>query len=634
MNRPFASAMIVLMALVLCTAVLALGAVTPELALPSFALIGLMGVLWALRLPFASEAHWKRSSLHWPIAAFLVYALVRYFFSPLEYDARVELFQVAACVLVYFIAANQFYHRFDRVTLIWVLTGLAVFEASYGLWQFASGSDAVFGWVRPEGYRGRASGTYICPNHLAGFLEITLAMLLARVVIVRREASSLERSVLLKIILTYVCLMAILGIIFSFSRTGWITAALGVLLLAFSTANEREVRWVRFAAMGIALALIIGVGWSLDPIRTYVLQTLRVSEKRSQTMLKDPSLGGRTWMWSGTLKMIRDHPVVGSGGGSWQWHYQQYRHPFVTRHPEYAHNDILNVASDYGIPAALLIAATFASFYRSTRRLMRPDNPSEIRAFAVGAAIATTVLLVHSWFDFNMHIPANALLMATILGFTAAIPERNERFARVALGKPTRFALAGILLVVIGVGGWFYGRTALASLSTDLGQTAKTRLDYATALKYLNRAVTLDPKAPQAWLRIGDVYRSQARWRLGPEKREERLALSRKAVEAYQESVRLNPYQAEALIGLGRAQELAGESEQALKSLQRAAEVEPSSPLTHFTLGLFYRDRGEVKLAQDAFNRAQSLTSDSSITENLIELQEQRGPQNELAQPR
>jgi O-antigen ligase len=323
MNRPFASAMMALMALVLCTSVLALGAVTPELALPSFALIGLMGVLWALRLALGSEAHWKRSSLHWPIAAFLVYAFVRYFFSPIEYDARVELFQFAACALVYFIAANQFHHRWDRTTLIWTLTGLAVFEASYGLWQFATSSDAVFGWVRPESYRGRASGTYICPNHLAGFLEITLAMLLARVVIVRRETSSLERSVLLKIVMAYVCLMAILGIIFSFSRTGWITAALGILLLAFSTASEREVRWVRFAAMAIGLALVIGVAWSLDPIRKSVLQTLRVSETRSQRMLKDPSLGGRTWMWSGTLRMIRDHPVIGSGGGSWQWYFQR-----------------------------------------------------------------------------------------------------------------------------------------------------------------------------------------------------------------------------------------------------------------------------------------------------------------------
>jgi O-antigen ligase/Tfp pilus assembly protein PilF len=633
MNRVFASAMIVLMALVLCTAVLALGAVTPELALPCFALIGLMGVLWALRLALGSEAHWKRSSIHWPIAAFLVYALVRYFFSAVEYDARVELFQIAACALVYFIAANQFHHRFDRTTLIWTLTGLAVFEASYGLWQFATSSDAVFGWVRPESYRGRASGTYICPNHLAGFLEITLAMVLARVVILRRETSSLERSVLLKIILTYVSVMAILGIAFSFSRTGWITTALGILLLAFSNTSARQPGWVRFAVIGISLAVIVGIGWSLDPIRNYALRTLRVSERRSTSMLKDPGLGGRTWMWSGTVKMIKDNPVLGSGGGSWQWHYQKYRHPFVTMHPEYAHNDILNLASDYGIPAALLMAAVFAAFYRSTRRLIRPDNPSEIRAFAVGAAIAATVLLVHSWFDFNMHIPANALLMATIFGFTAAIPERNERFGRVRLAAPARLALAAGLLLFVGAGGWFYGRTALASLYTDLGFTAKSQLDYTAALRYFDRALALDPQAPRTWLRVGDAYRSQARWRLGPQKRDERLALSRKAIEAYQQSVRLNPYQAEALLGLGRAQDLAELPEEALKSLQRATEVEPCSALAYFTLGSFYRDRGQLKLAQEAFTKAQSFTSDSAIVENLTDLQEQLRSREQSAPP-
>src|SRR5215475_8884150 len=129
MNRIFAGAMIAIMALALCTAVLALGAVTPELAVPSFALIGLLGVLWALRLAFNAEASWKRSPMQWPIAAFLAYAFLRYYFSPLEYDARFEFFQIAACTLLYFVAANQFHHRFDRTTLIWTLTGLAVFEA-------------------------------------------------------------------------------------------------------------------------------------------------------------------------------------------------------------------------------------------------------------------------------------------------------------------------------------------------------------------------------------------------------------------------------------------------------------------------------------------------------------------------
>jgi O-antigen ligase/cytochrome c-type biogenesis protein CcmH/NrfG len=634
MNRVFASAMIGIMALVLCTAVLALGAVTPELALPAFALIGLLGVLWALRLIFNPDAHWKPSATHWPIGAFFVYALARYFFSPLEYDARFELFQIAACALIYFIAANQFYHRFDRTTLIWTLTGLAVFEASYGLWQFATASDAVFGWVRPEGYRGRASGTYICPNHLAGFLEIALAMILSRVVIVRRETSSLERSVLLKIILTYVSIMAILGIVFSFSRTGWITAILGLLLLTVSTTSERQPAWVRFAVLSIGIALIIGIAWSLDPVRNYVLRTMRISETRTATMLKDPSLGGRTWMWSGTLKMIRDHPVIGSGGGSWQWHYQKYRHVFVTTHPEYAHNDILNVASDYGLPAALLIAAVFVGFYRTARRLIRPDNPSEIRAFAVGAAIAATVLLVHSWFDFNMHVPANALLMATILGFTAAVPERNERFGRVLMSPLRRYALATLLLISIGFGGWLYGRTALASLYTDLGQTARSPGNYAPAIAYFERALALDSKAPRTWLRLADVYRTQARWRLGPDKREERVALSREAIAAYEQSIRLNPFDAQAFIGLGHAQEMAELPDQALISLKRATEIEPCSALAHFTLGRFYRNRGELKLAQDAFSRSQALTSDPAIDDNLIDLQEQLRQQEKSAAPK
>jgi len=624
MNRAFASAMMLIMALVVCTSVLALGGVTPGLALPAFSLVALMGLLWAGRLLLGRAVYWKRSPMNWPVAAFLAYAMARYFFSPLEYDARVELFHVGACALVYFVASNQFHHRSDRTTLIWTLMAMSVFQAAYGLWQFGTNSDAIFMWVRPEGYRGRASGTYICPNHMAGFLEITLAMILARVAVVRREASSLERSVLVKIIMSFVAVMALFGIIFSFSRAGWVTTIIGLFLLAAWAGGKKgegkRPGWLRFAAWAVIVALLLGVAWSLEPVRNYVLRTLRMDRGGTKLALKDVSLGGRTFLWSGTLKIISDHPIIGSGAGSWQWQYQKHRHPFVVAHSEFAHNDILNLTSDYGGAGLILIALVLARFYRHAAWLCRPEHPSEIRSFAVGAIIAVTILIIHSWFDFNMHIPANALLMAAILGFTAALPDKKERFNRILLTPSRRFGLAFLLLLFIGCGGWFYSRTALASIYTDLGQLAKAQLDYTAALDYFDRALDLDLKSPQPWLRVGDIQRNQSQLRFGPEKREERVALARQAVAAYTRALELNPYQTEALVGLGRAHELAEEPEQALKHLTRATEVSPSDPATHLALGHFHRAHGDPKRAEAAFRTVYSLQDNSSALNNLLEL--------------
>ena len=97
--------------------------------------------------------------MNWPVVAFLAYAVFRYFTSPFEHKARVELFQVGLCALVFFIAANQFQRPTHRTWLIACLIVVAVFESGFVLWQFATKSDAVFEWTRPEYYRGRGSGS-------------------------------------------------------------------------------------------------------------------------------------------------------------------------------------------------------------------------------------------------------------------------------------------------------------------------------------------------------------------------------------------------------------------------------------------------------------------------------------------
>src|SRR6476646_7418545 len=106
MNSVFAGAMITIMALCVFGGLLPLGAVNPELAFPAFILVAALAFLWSTRILLSQESVWSRSPMHWPVLGFFVYAFVRYLFSPLEYEARVEVFQVGLCALVYFVCAN------------------------------------------------------------------------------------------------------------------------------------------------------------------------------------------------------------------------------------------------------------------------------------------------------------------------------------------------------------------------------------------------------------------------------------------------------------------------------------------------------------------------------------------------
>src|ERR1051326_5434159 len=141
MRKILASAMATAMALCLISAVVAFGGIAEEnLAFP-YTIAVLLTLVWAIKALFASKVSWVRSPLHLPALAFAVYALVRYFASPVEYDSRIELFQVGLYTVVYCLAAFNFYRSRDRQIILFALMGLVVAESIYAIWQFSTRSD-------------------------------------------------------------------------------------------------------------------------------------------------------------------------------------------------------------------------------------------------------------------------------------------------------------------------------------------------------------------------------------------------------------------------------------------------------------------------------------------------------------
>ena len=125
---------------------------------------------------------------------------------------------------------------------------LILLEVGYGFWQFWTKSDMVLLWARPRDYYGRASGSYVCPNHFAGLLETVIPLLIARIALWNPSKKSMQRTVLQKVFIGYVVLMAVAALLLSFSRSSWI--ALSLALCSFIVWGEWQWRrlWRRLAA--------------------------------------------------------------------------------------------------------------------------------------------------------------------------------------------------------------------------------------------------------------------------------------------------------------------------------------------------------------------------------------------------
>ncbi|MEK7810829.1 MAG: O-antigen ligase family protein, partial [Pseudomonadota bacterium] len=116
-----------------------------------------------------------------------------------------------------------------------------------------------------------------------------------------------------------------------------------------------------------------------------------------------------------TLNLLKDYPIVGSGGGSFHAVYPRYRPETIVSYYDHTHEDYLELAADTGLVGlGLLGLLVVMSLWVALTALYRRRDPL-MRGMAFASVMGTIALLIHSTVDFNLQIPANAALFMVIL---------------------------------------------------------------------------------------------------------------------------------------------------------------------------------------------------------------------------
>src|SRR2546421_6121379 len=145
----------------------------------------------------------------------------------------------------------------------------------------------------------------------------------------------------------------------------------------------------------------------------------------------DPTTG-RAHFWAVTVDIIKTHPILGIGLGAFSVVYTRYDSRNGLFRLEQAHNDYLQVLSDGGIVGAALGLFFIISLFR-LGFARRESHDNFRRGVATGALAGCFAVLVHSFFDFTLHTPSNALLflvlaaMATMNGRVEDVQSRRKR---------------------------------------------------------------------------------------------------------------------------------------------------------------------------------------------------------------
>jgi O-antigen ligase len=583
------------------------GGVVVEYALPFYICCIALAVLWGVKLLFARPVSWVWSPLHVPVGLFVAYAAVRTFLSPVAHDSQLELLHILLYALVYFVAAANFYRPTDRQVIVWALMAVAVGQAMYGTWQFVTESNSALWMVRPQQYLLRGGGTYICPNHLAGFVNMVLALVLARLVVDPLPSRSLQKNVLFKILEVYVIGCAIAGLIASQSRAGWLSLAVAVIAALFWVWRVRALPpRVVDVCFGLVVAIAI-FAYSRPVIRqrlenTFAIRLDYTFEDFRPVELRDASLGGRGPLNLATWRMAGDHLLLGTGPGTWQYFHPQYRQPDAQWWPRYAHNDALQFLAEYGLVGCVLMLGVIGCCFWQVVRFTRPEFAREQQAFVIGAATAVTGLLIHSFWDFNLHIPVNAFLLVTLLGLVAANGDRRLPFQRIELHTRSRNLLGvGVLLVAV-VTVLLAVPVTMAERLTRRGDDARADGDFEAATHAYQQAIKFDRHAPDALLGLGDTYRGRLRRSDTKEKNDIAQALS-----AYQRAAALNRLDPRPYQRIAALYETLDDHNSALSAHQRSITLDPNNATYWKRLGVAHWRLRQMPEAVAALEKAAQL---------------------------
>src|SRR5438552_5937035 len=203
---------------------LALGAVRPQEFVVVEWLTVAMLLVWGCRFWLNPKHRSLWPPVCWGVLAFMGYAVARYCTADVEYTARQEMIRVLVYGFIFFAVLNNL-HRLETTQIVGMtVLFLAMAISLYAIAQFLSDSEHVWHFIRPEGYRKRCSGTFICPNHLAGYLEMILPLGLIYTLTGRFNHVA-------KVLLCYASLLIFAGIGVSVSRGGWAVTAVTLAVL-------------------------------------------------------------------------------------------------------------------------------------------------------------------------------------------------------------------------------------------------------------------------------------------------------------------------------------------------------------------------------------------------------------------
>lgn len=298
------------------------------------------------------------------------------------------------------------YQRTKQLLYLLLVSGAA--QALYGLMM-----------IHSDPYK-TVSGTFVNRNHLAGLLELTipvgLGLMIGWMKSTHNPNHGIRETVLdwlqttssRKGILSVVLVVMFLAEFLTQSRSGNVTLLLSLLVVTVlagwgHASNGSVSREKRLLVPLLTISILVGVGYGLGNLTGRLLNTNLLTEGRWTSSLT-------SW------EIIKDFQWFGTGSGTFGFVYPLYRTGELSyEFLDHAHNDHAELLVEQGIIGYGLLAIGITWVWWTILQGYWHRRDPFVRGVLFASLSGTLALILHGLFDFNFHIPSNALYFMVLL---------------------------------------------------------------------------------------------------------------------------------------------------------------------------------------------------------------------------
>jgi len=524
---------------------LAYGAVEPRAIAVFESTAAFMALIWILKMLRNGEFTYIKNPVNPLILFFIFYICLQLFFTRNTHEAirlpagqagytlpysiypwatKTELLKIISYALIFFVTKNTIRTPSQITRIISFIMAVGFILSVFYLVRY-------LGVKVPRGLINR--------DHLSAYLAMAISLALGFIFVYSLDTNRYTLTAK-RLLLFFSVIVMGAALFFTMSRGGMFSFIASLIFMAVLILTRKSIRSKGWIISMVAVLIVLTIAWlGATPVIERIL-SIKVE-------IASRYFGGRLPVWQGTVGIIKDYILFGTGLGAFNYIFPKYQPAeIMSAHYAYAHSDILEFLSEVGIIAfGFLVCMLLVVVVYLLRNFNNRRDPWVV-GISIGLFGALTGIFLHSFTDFNLHIPANAILLCVILALFIGIlnsyyRQENAKFNtvitdRILLTNKLHYTVCFLTVIALLV---FIISSIKPAIADYYFHKAKdTANQPLTAIRYTLTAIKFDPENAFYHYELGRLYFKEATNSKGQKGRS--IALLNRTVESYEKAIELN----------------------------------------------------------------------------------------------